>query len=112
MMNVSHRSLDLYLQGQTTGCVLVDLGKALTGALNGFNAYVTLSRSWGRSTIRLLREIDTKLFTEHPSEKLREEDVRLTRLETQTLEHYKIGERVLLTLKSSLSPLADHLPSP
>ena len=44
-------------------CVLVDLGKPLTGALNGFNAYVTLSKGWGRSTIRLLCEIDTKLFT-------------------------------------------------
>ena len=73
-------------------CVLVDLGKPPTGALNGFNAYVALSRSRGRNTIRLLREIDSKLFTEHPSEILREEDVRLTRLERQTLERYEIGD--------------------
>jgi ATP-dependent exoDNAse (exonuclease V) alpha subunit len=72
-------------QGQPMECVLVDLGKLPTGGLNRFNVYIALSRSLGRKTIRLLREFDAKLFTEHPSERLREEDVRLSILENQTL---------------------------
>ena len=61
---------DYKAQGQTMECILVDLGKLPTGALNGFNAYVALSRSWGQSMIILLREIDTRLFTEHLSKRL------------------------------------------
>ena len=91
-LTAAYAFTDYKAQGQTMECVLVDLGKPPTGALNGFNAYVALSRSRGRNTIRLLREIDSKLFTEHPSEILREEDVRLTRLERQTLERYEIGD--------------------
>jgi hypothetical protein len=83
---------DYKAQGQTMECVLVDLSKPPTGALNRFNAYIALSRGRGRNTIRLLREVDTKLFTEHPSEILHEEDVRLSRLEMQTLECYEFGE--------------------
>jgi ATP-dependent exoDNAse (exonuclease V) alpha subunit len=91
-LTAAYAFTDYKSQGQTMECVIVDLGKPPTGALNGFNAYVALSRSRGRKTIRLLREIDTKLFTEHPSERLHEEDVRLTRLEMETLERYEIGE--------------------
>ena len=38
---------DYKSQGQTIECVIVDLAKPPSGALNGFNVYVTLSRSHG-----------------------------------------------------------------
>ncbi|KAF8268658.1 hypothetical protein EI94DRAFT_1577094, partial [Lactarius quietus] len=79
-------------QGQTMECVLVDLGKPPTSALTGFNAYVALSRSRGRDTIRLLREFNEKLFTVHPSEDLRKEDTRLSTLEMLTLQRYINGK--------------------
>lgn len=83
---------DFKSQGQTIDCVLVDLGKPPTATLTSFNAYVALSRSRGRSTIRLLRNVDETLFTRHPSEELRKEDDRLNDLANITLERYKAGE--------------------
>jgi ATP-dependent exoDNAse (exonuclease V) alpha subunit len=71
---------DYKSQGQTMECVIIHLAKPLSGTLTGFNAYVALSRSRGRKTIRLLRDFDEKLFTTHPSEELRKEDVRLAAL--------------------------------
>jgi ATP-dependent exoDNAse (exonuclease V) alpha subunit len=56
--------------GQTIESVLVDLAKPPSGGLTSFNAYVALSRSRGRDTIRLLRDFDEKLFTTHPNEQL------------------------------------------
>ncbi|KAH9030305.1 hypothetical protein EDB84DRAFT_1271462, partial [Lactarius hengduanensis] len=40
-------------QGQRLEYVIVDIAKPPSGSLTGFNAYVTLSRSRGRDTIRL-----------------------------------------------------------
>ncbi|KAJ7036330.1 hypothetical protein C8F04DRAFT_1096106 [Mycena alexandri] len=59
------------------GHVLIDLHKPPSGALTPFSAYVALSRSKGRSTIRLLRGFEPKLFTTHPSDDLAVEDARL-----------------------------------
>ncbi|KAH8987722.1 hypothetical protein EDB86DRAFT_2808658, partial [Lactarius hatsudake] len=42
-------------QGQTLECVIDDIGKPPSGSLTGFDAYVALSRSRGRDTIRLLK---------------------------------------------------------
>lgn len=83
---------DYKAQGQTMECVIVDLAKPPSGALTGFSVYVALSRSRGRPTIRLLRDFDEKLFTEHPSEDLRREDVRLSVLEKKTLQRYDAGD--------------------
>ena len=74
--------------------VIVDLAKPPSGSLTGFNAYVALSRSRGRNTIRLLRDFDEKLFTSHPNIKLRAEDNRLPVLEQQTMDRYQAGEFV------------------
>lgn len=82
---------DYKSQGQTMECVLIDLAKPPTGTLTNFNVYVTLSRSRGRDTIRLLRDVDERLFTSHPSEELRIEDARLDRLETLSLARYRDG---------------------
>ncbi|KAH9057062.1 hypothetical protein EDB83DRAFT_1062563, partial [Lactarius deliciosus] len=83
---------DIKSQGQTLECVIVDIAKPPSGALTGFNAYVALSRSCGRDTIRLLRDFDQRIFTVHPNEQLREEDQRLAALEKTTLDRYGSGE--------------------
>jgi hypothetical protein len=64
--------------------VIVDLGRPPTGKLTAFNAYVALSRSAGRKTIKLLREFDEELFTTVPCEELEEEDIRLEALDRKT----------------------------
>ncbi|KAH9029655.1 hypothetical protein EDB85DRAFT_1828379, partial [Lactarius pseudohatsudake] len=52
---------DIKSQGQTLECVIIDFAKPPSGSLTGFNTYVTLSRSQGNNTIRLLRNL-TKDF--------------------------------------------------
>ena len=54
----------------------MDIAKLLRGSLTPFSAYVILSRSRGRNTIRLLRPFD-KTLTTHPLEALEKEDVQL-----------------------------------
>ena len=85
MMTPGYAFTDFKSQGQTIEFMLVDLAKPVTGGpLTPFNAYVGLSRSRGRDTIRLLRECQEGLFTTHPSEDLREEDIRLEKLDRLT----------------------------
>lgn len=83
---------DFKSQGQTIEHVIVDLAKPPSGRVTAFNAYVALSRSRGRSTIRLLRPFNEKLFTVHPSEELRKEDERLALLGQQTVQRFENGE--------------------
>lgn len=75
---------DFKSQGQTIERVIVDLGKTSSFALDPFHAYVALSRSRGRETIRLLRDFDHKLLCHHPCEDLRKEDERLLELAMKT----------------------------
>jgi len=75
---------DYRSQGQTIEYCIVDIGTPPTGRLTPFNVYVALSRSRGKSTIRLLRDFDDKLFTQHPSEYLRKEDLRLEKMDQKT----------------------------
>jgi len=72
---------DYRSQGQTLERCIIDIGKPPTGELTPFNVYVALSRSWGRDNIRLLRDFEDRLFTQHPSEFLRQEDQRLAALD-------------------------------
>lgn len=53
-MTAAYAFTDYRSQGQTIPYVLVDIASPPTGGLSLFNLYVTLSRSSGRSTIRLL----------------------------------------------------------
>ena len=71
-------------QGQTIIPGLIDIGPPPSGGLTPFNAYVALSRGQSCATIRLLRDFDDKIFTEHPSEFLRLEDERLVDLDRKT----------------------------
>ena len=92
---------DFKSQGQTTNHVIVDLGKTVQFTLSPFNAYVALSRSKGRDTIRLLRDFEDNLFTRHPSENLREEELRLTQLAESTKTDYYSGKYTLLVKRKS-----------
>jgi ATP-dependent exoDNAse (exonuclease V) alpha subunit len=67
-------------QGQTIECVIVDISPMRRFVVDPFTVYVTLSRSRGRKTIRLLRDFDKEIFTKHPSEYLHLEDERLEKL--------------------------------
>jgi ATP-dependent exoDNAse (exonuclease V) alpha subunit len=76
-------------QGQTLEHVIVDIGTTVKFPVNPFAAYVALSRSHGRDTIRLLRDFDETIFTKHPSEYLRREDERLAGLIVETADKFK-----------------------
>lgn len=76
---------DYRAQGQTLDCCIVDIGPPPTWQLTPFNAYVTLSCSRGRHNIRLLRNFEERLFTQHPSEYLRKEDRRLDGMDQKTI---------------------------
>ena len=67
-------------QAQTINHLIIDLGKTTSFSLNPFNAYIALSRSYGRHTIRLLWDFDNALFIHHPSDDLRCEDNRLEKI--------------------------------
>jgi len=93
---------DFKSQGQTINHVIVDLGKTVQFALSPFNAYVALSHSKGRDTIRLLRDFEDNLFTCHPSENLREEELRLTQLAENTKRDYYSGKYTTCQRKVAL----------
>lgn len=78
-------------QGQTIEHVIVDIGPTKRFSVDAFAAYVALSRSRGRETIRLLRDFDDKIFTKHPSQHLRAEDERLAVLTQQTKLRFEAG---------------------
>lgn len=75
---------DYKSQGQTIEHVVVDLAESTRNSMDPFHAYVALSRSRGRDTIRLLRDFDSRLLTTHPSVHLRPEDARLEQLNATT----------------------------
>ncbi|KAI0250296.1 hypothetical protein BJV78DRAFT_1128109, partial [Lactifluus subvellereus] len=72
---------DYRSQGQTISHVIVDLAAPPSGSLSLFNVYIALSRSSGRSTIRLLRDFDDHLFTQAFEPELLQEDERLEALD-------------------------------
>ena len=68
---------DIKSQGQTIEVLVADLRNTLTGKISLFSAYVTLSRSRGRQSIRLLTDFDESLFKTHPNTDLEAEMQRL-----------------------------------
>jgi len=76
---------DYRSQGQTIKTVIVDLAKPPTGGdLSLFNVYVALSRSSGRETIRLLRNMEDSVLHQSIDDHLVSEDQRLQELDTLT----------------------------
>ncbi|KIK15047.1 hypothetical protein PISMIDRAFT_42160, partial [Pisolithus microcarpus 441] len=74
-MTVAYAFTDYRSQGQTLQSVIVDIATPPSGGLNLFNLYVALSRSPGRTQLRLLRDFDYSIFLKaHCSELLMEDD--------------------------------------
>lgn len=83
-MTAAYGFTDYRSQGQTIPYVVVDIATPPTGSLSLFNLYVALSRSSGRSTIRLLRDFDNNLFRKSHAPELLAEDDRLKELDQTT----------------------------
>jgi ATP-dependent exoDNAse (exonuclease V) alpha subunit len=83
-MTAAYAFTDYRSQGQTIPYVIVDIATPPTGGLDLFNLYVALSRSSGRSSIRLLRDFDDELFQKSHDPALLQEDDRLEKLDRST----------------------------
>jgi ATP-dependent exoDNAse (exonuclease V) alpha subunit len=68
---------DIKSQGQTMGAVVIDIRDTPSGKISPFTAYVALSRSRGRATIRPLSDFDENLLKRHPNADLAIEMERL-----------------------------------
>jgi ATP-dependent exoDNAse (exonuclease V) alpha subunit len=77
-------------QGQTLGKVIIGISTTSHFPVTPCSAYVALSRSRGRDTIRLLRDFDKAIFTKHPSEHLWKEDERLEGLIKDTTDKFNV----------------------
>jgi len=77
---------DYRAQGQTIPHVIIDIAPPPTSGLSLFNLYVSLSRSSGRETIRLLRDFDDGMFLQAHEPELIDEDERLEQMNTATNE--------------------------
>ena len=77
---------DYRTQGQTIPYVVIDIAPPPTSGLSLFNLYVSLSRSSGRETIRLLRDFDDAMFLQVHEPELIDEDERLEEMDTTTKE--------------------------
>ena len=74
------------------GSVFVDIRKPPPPVnMDTFGAYVAVSRSKGRETIRFLGDFEDRLFTSHPSDDLRQEDERQARKTRETKEAWDFG---------------------
>ncbi len=80
---------DFKAQGQTIEVVIIDLRDTPTGKISPFSAYVALSRSRGRNTIRLLGDFDERLFKRHPNQDLAVEMERLGSLAENTAKRFQ-----------------------
>jgi hypothetical protein len=69
-----------------------------SGLLTLFNVYVALSRSAGRSTIRLLRDFDEQIFLKAFSMDLTQEDERLQWLDERMVKDVNRAKITFITL--------------
>jgi hypothetical protein len=88
-MTAAYSFTDYRAQGQTIPYVIVDIASPPSSRLSLFNLYVALSRSSGRSTIRLLRDFDDDMFLQGHEPELIEEDERLEKFDEVTGEWWK-----------------------
>ena len=94
-MTLAYTFTDYQSQGQMIPFVMVDIAILPTGGLSLFNLYVALSRSSGRSTIRLLRDFDNTTFMQSHGASLLQEDDRLDKLDALTKSWWrKMGQDV------------------
>jgi len=83
---------DYQSQGQTISNVVIDIAKPPTGGeLSLFNIYVSLSRSRGRSSIRILHDFDKSMLLKPVDSHLILEDERLQHLDAETKRGFDNG---------------------
>ena len=102
-MTGAYSFTDYRAQGQTIPYVIVDIATPPSSRLSLFNLYVALSRSSGRSTIRLLRDFDDDMFLQGHEPELIEEDDRLELLDVV------VGEWWTKMSESSNGSANDHV---
>lgn len=83
-MTEAYAFTDYRAQGQTITNVIVDIARPTGFDLTLANVYVALSRSSGRSTIRILRPFDAEVLQQPLDEHLHAEDARLEILHAHT----------------------------
>lgn len=88
-MTEAYAFTDYRAQGQTIANVIVDIAKPTGFELTLANVYVALSRSSGRSTIRILRPFDARVLLQPLDEHLQLEDMRLEHLHRRTKEWWE-----------------------
>jgi ATP-dependent exoDNAse (exonuclease V) alpha subunit len=88
-MTAAYAFTDYRSQGQTIPLVLVDIASPPSRTLSLFNLYIALSRSSGRSMIRLLHDFDDKVFQQSHETVLTEEDNRLEALNRTMIEWWR-----------------------
>ncbi|KIL65995.1 hypothetical protein M378DRAFT_75913 [Amanita muscaria Koide BX008] len=95
-MTAGYAFTDYKSQGQTIEYAIIDLAKPPRGTITPFSAYVALSRSRSRNTVRLLRDISddvvNDVFMKHPSLDLKNAMEHLERLNNLTKEQVDKGE--------------------
>lgn len=79
-------------QGQTLDYVIIDLADPPKHSLDVFHAYIALSHSCGRQTIRLLQGFNLDVLMTPPSPEVTVEDTGLAELHQKTKEKYERGE--------------------
>ncbi|KAI5980499.1 hypothetical protein EDD15DRAFT_2331331 [Pisolithus albus] len=95
-MAAAYAFTDYRSQGQTLPCVIADIATPPSGAkLNLFNLCVALSRSARRSSIRLLRDVDDKVFLKSHCNDLLAEDDRLEEENNKTRKWWTVIKRNL-----------------
>ncbi|OCH86552.1 hypothetical protein OBBRIDRAFT_737823 [Obba rivulosa] len=89
-MTAAYAFINYCSLGQTIPYVLVDIATPPPlGTLSLFSLYIVLSRSSGRSTIRLLRNFDDKLFMMSHSPSLMIKDDHLEAFNSAMLAWWK-----------------------
>jgi hypothetical protein len=76
--------MDYEAQGQTIPYVIIDLAPPPTSGLPLFNLYVSLSRSSGRNTTRLLRDFEDEIFLQVHEPELTDQDERREQMDVAT----------------------------
>ncbi|QRV90295.1 ATP-dependent DNA helicase PIF1 [Ceratobasidium sp. AG-Ba] len=85
---------DYRSQGQTISKVIVDIANPPPpGRMTLSSIYVSFSRSFGRKTIRLLRDFDESVLTQRPPDALLREYARLEQLNEETKRHWEDEKR-------------------
>lgn len=90
-LQIARAFTDYRSQGQTILPIAIDIGRPPSGSISPFNAYVALSRSKGKRSVRLVRDFEDSILQTTPSKDLELEDIRLGKLAETTVKGWYDG---------------------